>query len=514
MKSGTGLRFAALATAGAIALSSCSTAGAGGNAQGNGSGAARGGTLNLGQIQDISSWDPGQAHVGTKLVPYQLPYDTLILREPDGSYSPMLATQWGYTDDTNSTFSLDLRTDVTFSDGTALDAEAVKANLDHFRAANGPQANQLAGVSEVTAVDEDTVEILLAEPNPALEYFLSQAAGLIGSPEQLGTDDMTAAPVGSGPYEMDTSASVPGNQYVFTAREDYWNPDLQHWDQIVLKVLSDPAARVNALASGQVDTVALDPRTVAQAEGAGAQVVTWESDWMGLLLFDRGGQVNPALADVRVRQAINYAFDRDTILEQLQGGYGTVTTQVFGTNTSAYDESLDDHYTYDPEKAKQLLAEAGYADGFTLTVPLADPMAPVAPFFQQPLADIGITVETTSVPVQNYQPELGSGKYAAAWWTLFQGPTWVAIQQLLSTDALYNPFDSTSPELQSMIDAVQAGGDDADEQAQALAEYLTEEAWFAPWFRSEAIIGADSGVHVEPQVEQAVPSIYNYTPAS
>jgi peptide/nickel transport system substrate-binding protein len=514
MKSGNGPRFAALAAAGAIVLSGCSTAGAGGTADTGDSAAARGGTLDLGQIQDIASWDPGQAHVGTKLVPYQLAYDTLILREPDGSYSPMLATTWGYTDDSQTTFSLDLRTDVTFSDGETLDAEAVKANLDHFRSANGPQANQLATVSDVTAVDEDTVEISLAAPNPSLEYYLSQAAGLIGSPGQLGTDALTAAPVGSGPYEMDAAASVAGNQYVFTARDDYWNPDLQHWDQIVLKVLSDPSARVNALASGQVDTVALDARTVDQAKGSGAQIITWDSDWMGLLLFDRDGQVNPALADVRVRQAINYAFDRDTILAQLQNGYGTVTSQVFGTNSSAYDEALDDAYTYDPEKAEELLAEAGYADGFTLTVPLADPMAPVAPFFTQPLADIGITVETTSVPVQNYQPELGSGKYAGAWWTLFQGPTWVAVQQLLSTDALYNPFDSTTPELQALIAGVQAGGEDADQQAKQLGEYLTENAWFAPWFRAEAIIGAGPAVHVEPQVEQAVPSIYNYTPAS
>jgi peptide/nickel transport system substrate-binding protein len=513
MKSGKGLRFAAAAAVGAVALTSCSTAGAGGDsAQGGGTEGERGGTLNLGQLQDISSWDPGQAHVGSKLVPYQLAYDTLILREPDGSYSPMLATTWGYTDDTNSTFSLDLRTDVTFSDGEKLDAEAVKANLDHFRSANGPQANQLAGVSEVEAVDDDTVEIHLDKPNPALEYYLSQAAGLIGSPDQLGTDALASAPVGSGPYEMDTTASVAGNQYVFTARDDYWNPELQHWDEIVLKVLSDPAARVNALASGQVDSVPLDARTVGQAEGTGAQLITWNSDWMGLLLFDRDGSLNPALADVRVRQAINYAFDRDTILKQLGGGYGEVTSQVFGTTTTAYDEDLDDYYGYDPEKAKQLLAEAGYPDGFTLTMPVA--VEQVAPFFVQPLADIGITVEATSVPIQNYQPELGSGKYPAAWWTLFQGPTWVAIQQLLSTDALYNPLDSTTPELQSMIDGVAAGGDDAEAQATDLARYLTENAWFVPWFRAEAIIGADADVHVEPQVEQAVPSIYNYTPAS
>ncbi|MGY1814936.1 ABC transporter substrate-binding protein [Blastococcus sp. SYSU D00820] len=508
------LRIAALTAAGAAALSSCSSSDSGSGGGGAGADGTRGAMLNLGQIQDIRSWDPGQAGVGPQLVPYQLAYDTLILREPDGTLSPMLATEWGYTDDTNTTFSLDLRTDVTFSDGAALDAEAVKANLDHFRTANGPQANQLADVSEVTAVDEDTVEIRLSQPNPALDYYLSQAAGLVASPEQLASDELAAAPVGTGPFEMDTTSSVAGNQYVFTARDDYWNPDLQHWDAITLKVLSDSAARVNAVTSGQVDAVPLDARTVGQAEGSGVDVVTYDSDWMGLLLFDRGGEVNPELADVRVRQAINYAFDRDTILAQLGGGYGDVTGQVFGTNSSAYVEELDEAYGFDPDRARELLTEAGYPDGFTLTVPLAEPMSSVAPFFVQPLADIGITVETTSVPVQNYQTELGSGNYAAGWWVLFQGPSWVAIQQLLSTEALYNPFDSTDAELQGLIDRVRAGGSDGDAAAQELNQYLVDQAWFAPWFRQQGILAVRGDtVQVEPQVEQAVPSIYNYTPA-
>jgi peptide/nickel transport system substrate-binding protein len=267
--------------------------------------------------------------------------------------------------------------------------------------------------------------------------------------------------------------------------------------------------------SGQVDAVTLDARTVGQAEGAGVDVVTYDSDWMGLLLFDRGGQINPELADVRVRQAINHAFDRETILAQLQGGYGEVTGQVFGPTATAYDEALDDPYAYDPEKAKELLAEAGYADGFTLTVPLGEPMASVAPFFVQPLADIGITVEAASVPVQNYQAELGSAKYAAGWWVLFQGPTWVAIQQLLSTEALYNPFDSTDPELQGLVDTVRAGGPEAEGAAQDINQFLVDNAWFAPWFRVNGILAVRGDVvQVEPQVEQAVPSIYNYTPAT
>lgn len=512
MKLGNSLRIAALATAGAMALASCSAAG--GDEKGAGTGATRGGTLTLGIVQDVKSFDPGQAHVGHLLQPYQLAYDTLILREPDGSYAPMLATTWGYTDDTNTTFSLDLRTDVTFSDGAKLDAEAVTANLEHFKGANGPQASQLAAVDKVTAVDEDTVEIELARPDPALEYYLSQAAGLMGSPKALGTDDIARVPVGSGPYEMDGASSVVGSQYVFTARDDYWNPDLQHWDSIVLKFLPDVTARVNAVVSGQVDGTLLDARTVEQATAAGKELVTSEVDWQGMLLFDRGGAIAPELADVRVRQAINLAFDKKTILDQLQGGYGSVTSQVFGANSTAFDEDLEDTYPYDPDKARKLLADAGYPNGFTLKIASSQPLAPIMPFITQPLADIGITVEPVDVPISSYQTELGSGKYPAAWFSLFQGPSWVAVNQLLSTEALYNPFDTTDPKLTDLVEKVRAGGDDADAAAQDINRYVTENAWFAPWFRADQLYVVDKKVSVEPQVEQAVPSIYNYTPAS
>lgn len=515
MKSGNGLRFAALATAGAIALSACSSAGAGGDEGTSGSAAKRGGTLTLGIVQDVKSFDPGQAHVGHQLQPYQLSYDSLLLREPDGTIAPMLATKWGYTDDTNTTFSLDLRTGVTFSDGAAFDADAAKANLEHFKTANGPQASQLAAVDEVTAVDKDTVELHLTQPDPALEYYLSQAAGLMGSPKALGSDGIARVPVGSGPYEMDSAGSVVGSQYVFTARDDYWNKDLQHWDKIVLKFLPDVTARVNALVSGQVDATLLDARTVDQATGAGKKLVESEVDWQGMLLFDRGGAIAPQLADVRVRQAINYAFDKKTILQQLQGGYGTVTSQVFGKNSTAYDKDLDNAYPFDPAKAKKLLSDAGYPNGFTLKIASSQPLAPIMPFITQPLADIGITVEPTDVPISSYQTELGSGKYPAAWFSLFQGPTWVASNQLLSTDALYNPFDTTDPKLTGLVEKVRAGGDDADDAAKEINRFVTENAWFAPWFRAGQLYVVDpKKVSVKPQVEQAVPSIYNYTPVS
>lgn len=474
---------------------------------------ARGEALRLGILQEPLSWDPSQAHVGHLLQPYQAVYDTLIMREPDGTLSPMLATEWTYNDDLTA-LTLELRDDVTFSDGEVFDAEAVKANIENFQAGNGRQASQLTDVASVEVVDADTVVLELSQPNPALEYFLSQAAGLMGSPAAVGTEGIATLPVGSGPYVMEAASSVPGSQYVFTAREDYWNPELQKFNRIEMKLLADVTARVNALVSGQIDATLVDARTAGQVEAAGKTLSDNQVDWTGLLLLDRDGALVPALADVRVRQAINYALDRETMLEQIQLGLGTVTSQVFGPESGAYVDALDERYPYDPEMARELLAEAGYADGFEVTIPTFPGLESIVPLLTQQLADVGITLVAESIPPQNIQADIAAGKFPMAYFFLFQGEPWVAINQIISTDATYNAFDTTTPELQGLIDEVRVTGSTSDEAAIAINEYVTEEAWFAPLFRLDQMYFYDPATITSvPQTQQAVPSIYNYAPA-
>ncbi|WP_167131405.1 ABC transporter substrate-binding protein [Paramicrobacterium chengjingii] len=499
----------AVIAAAALALTGCS--GAAGNADSGGSSSS----LTLGSLSDINSFDPAQAHLGHAMQIYQAAYDTLILREPDGTLSPMLATAWEYNDD-QTVLSLDLRDDVTFTDGAVFDAEAAKANLDHFAEANGPDANEAASIESVSVVDDDTIEITLSEPDPAMLYFLSQAAGFMGSPDAIGTDAIKTVPVGSGPYIFDENSSVSGSQLAFTKNDEYWNPDLQKYDKVVYKILPDDTARLNAVVSGQVDGAILDPKTSKQAEGSGLEKTSYPVDWHGLLLFDRGGELVPALKDVRVRQAINYAFDRQTMLDELLLGEGEVTAQVFGKTTDAYIPELDSVYSYDPEKAKSLLAEAGYEDGFTLKLPLLPGNESVLAMVKQQLADIGITVELLSVPSDKSTfTGIMEGEYAAMYFPQFQGEPWVAIRQMIAPNAAYNPFGATSDELQGYIDAVRLGGDKSGELAKKVNQYVTDNAWFAPWYRVNQLYYSDgSKVTVEPQIQQAVPNLYNYSPVS
>lgn len=495
----------------AIALTGCSGGGDGGG--GGGGGDAQ--ILTIGAVSDVTDWDPAQAHVGHLLQPYQAPYDTLILREPDGELAPMLATEWSYNDD-NTVLTIELRDDVTFSDDTPFDAEAVVANFEHFKAENGRQAAQLVNLESAEAVDEFTVEATLSQADPAFTYFLSQAAGLMGSPAALDGDEIGAVPVGTGPYVMNAADTVAGSQYVFTAREDYWNDDLQKFGGVTFRVLIDTSARVNALVSGQVNAGLADARNAAQVEGAGRTLTSWQVDWSGLLLMDREGSVTPELGDVRVRQAINYALDRDALLETIQLGQGTPTSQPFGPESGAFDEELEDYYDHDPERARELLAEAGHPDGFTLPVPaIGNFEQPLAALAQQ-LSEVGITLQPTPVPDTEYLNELISGRFPAGLFNLFQGEAWVAINQIVSTNALYNVFDSSDPELQASIEAVQRAQSDEEIAAAAVEinRYVVEQAWFAPMFRIDQLYFTDDTVTTEPQVQMAIPSLYNFSPAT
>lgn len=480
----------------------------------DGESAPRGGTLTIGQLGDVQSWDTSQAHVGHGLVPYQLVYDTLILRDPDGELSPMLATEWEY-DETRTVLTLDLRDDVTFADGEAFNADAVKANLEHFKAGNGRQAVQLTQFESATVVDDDTIEITLAAPDPAMEYYLSQAAGLMASPAAIEAGTLETDPVGTGPYELDKANSVKDSQATFTAREEYWNPELQKFDGVVLRILEDISARVNSVISGQVDFTTLDAKSAEQAESADlALIPDYQVDWTGVTFFDRDGVVNEALADVRVRQAINHAVDRETLLDQLQLGRGTATSQVFGPASGAFVDELEDYYPYDPDKAKELLEEAGYADGFELKLPVIPAFATQITALSQQLGEVGITVTQETVPAANYVADAAQSKFEAFNFNLFQGEAWVAINQIIAPTATFNPFKTTDPELSELIAVVQAGDEDSEEAAQDVNRFVTENAWFMPLYRIDQISAYNpETITVQAQTQSAIPSIYNFAPA-
>lgn len=468
--------------------------------------------LNLGITEEPTSFAPALSGPGT-LPYYQSVYDSLLLREPDGELSPMLATEWVYND-TQTELTLTLRDDVAFADGSALDSSDVKANLDAFAAAGGPESTQLKTLASVDAPDATTVVLTLSEPEPALLIYLSNSAGFIANEESLTGTALTTTPDGSGPYTLDATATTVGSQYTFVRNADYWGTELPY-DTIVLKPLSDVSARLNALKSGQINGALLSNVSSGQeAAAAGFTQVPSEVNFHGLLFFDREGTAVPALGDVRVRQAINYAIDRDLLVESVLFGEGTATSQIFGTGAAGYDEELDSYYDFDPEKARELLADAGFADGFDLTMPTVTIFdSTMLTLMAQMLADVGITVTYEDVPIADLFTALRGGTYPSTYMQFAQPQDWVLINQFIAADATWNPFNTADPAVQELIDTYKNG--DAEAQAAAAEELnaiIVEEAWFAPFYRVVQQLFVDENTTAVPQVEVAQPSIYNWAP--
>ena len=472
-------------------------------------------TLTLGVALPATTFVAADMNFGGESLYGQAVYDTLLKADPDGTIVPSLATEWTYND-TKTVLDLTLRSDVTFTDGTEFNADAAAQNLKRFQAGNAQNKSFLAEMADAKAVDDTHLQITLKQSDPAFLNSLTQAPGYQASPAAFDKPDAKTNPVGSGPYILDTSSTVIGSSYTFNKNPNYWDEASQHYERLVLRVLTDPTAMLNAIQGEQINGALLPNNdSLEQVENSGYTLNPFELNWYGVLLLDRAGTLNPALGDVRVRQAINYAFDTQALLQGVGKGYGTLTTQIFPPRSPGYDAALDSKYAYNPTKAKELLAEAGYPDGFTLEMPSnASAGATVFPLIAQQLKDIGITVNFTDAGT-NFLSDVTGAKYPATRLQLQQDPTdWQIIQFQIAPTATWNPFHYTDPRVDELIAEYHDAQTDADSDAaiKELNAYLVDQAWFAPWYRNQLHYATDANTEVQTQVGSALPYLWNITP--
>ncbi len=493
------------------------TAACGGSSDGaSGSGGSTD-SLTLAAITPPTSFAIGEmASSGPEDHYYQAVYDKLLDLDADGQPIPNLVTEWAY-DETGTRLSLTLRDDVTFTDGAAFDAEAVKANLELAKTRTGEAGSALRAVDSVEVVDATHADIVLSRPDPSLPQALARSSGYMASPDALGSADLATDPVGSGPYVLDQDATTPGSTYAYTRNEDYWNAEEFPYDSLEIRFLDDTTATLNGLRSGEIDGIAATTSDlVAGAEQADLTVTTYTNGGIeGLYLWDRDGALVPALADVRVRQAINHAMDRETIVDVVKGGLGRPTVQMFGPSSPAYDESLEGTYDYDVEKAEELMEEAGYGDGFTMSMPDASPVFPdEQAAVTEALAAIDITVTYEPITGDQFVGSIIGGQWPANYFNLTAGSPFEMIGLALTQQSPFNPFKTSDPTVDELIG--KAGSSTGDEQAAALQElnaYLVEQAWFSPWDAAEAGYVTGEGIEVEPVQGVGVPPLANLGPA-
>jgi peptide/nickel transport system substrate-binding protein len=457
------------------------------------------------------TWDPLDPAYYPASAPSQAVYEPLIMLDAEGQPQPWLAESFEVSDD-GLTITLELRDDVDFSDGTHLDAAAVDTYLEAFfaseGASTGAQSPFAADGVTVDAAGEYTLELTSTKPIRGLFYNnLSQVH--IGSPVAI--EDRAAlaeTPAGTGPFLLDELVADASISYV--ANPDYWNRDAFPFDTLELIVFTDDVAALNALQSGQIDAANIDDLSLASGaaddeslelhRGAGGQPT--------LFFIDREGATVPALADKRVRQAINMAFDREGINDALNFGLGTVSSQPFVPTEAAYVEGGDDRYPYDPDAARELLAEAGYADGFSFTVAsIAGVTDGYEPILQQSLADIGIDIVFEQVAAADALT-LFFDKWPNEAYPVASYPLVVGLTRFYWVEAFLGGFEDATA--QGLYDTYLTGSDEESAAAIAeLGEYLLDEAWFAPLSAPPCLIVSRPGLTVN-----VVETLHGRTPIS
>jgi ABC-type transport system substrate-binding protein len=357
----------------------------------------------------IVQLDPVKA-VSPAALTHQLVYDTLLRAQLDGTYKPGLAKSATVVDP--STLKVELQPNLKFTDGTPLDAAAVKFNIERVAAASNPGALavETKQVDTVTVDSPTSLTIKLKTPIAGVYYvYLSRGETMPVSPTAVKNGvDLNANPVGAGPYKLQ-SLKVE-DKLVLVKNPDFFQADQIKVPTIEFVHAASPTAVSNALKTKVVDavdnaTASATPEIVKDLVNAGLSIrqeVTEASVFWAAICKSK-----PPLDNVKVRQALNYALDRDALNAVLFDGKAEPMWGFWPRSSKFHDPKLDDYYKIDLTKAKQLLSEGGYPNGFTLqlVVPNTGGVTTTATeLVQQQWAKIGVKVElvTSSNVVQDF----------------------------------------------------------------------------------------------------------------
>ncbi|MCG7345765.1 ABC transporter substrate-binding protein [Sporosarcina sp. ACRSL] len=383
-------------------------------------------TLVFGRGGDSTSLDPSRVTEGETFKVTVNLYETLLnFGEQDTTIQPGLAKEWNTEDGLTYTFKLE--EGVKFHDGTDFNADAVVKNFERW--ANGdedrfPYYNSMFGgfkgdeghvIESVTADGDYTVIIKLKRPQAPFLKNIAMSMFAIASPTafEKGDDQFARNPVGTGPFQF---VEWKANDSITIEKFDgYWKKGLPKLDKVIFRSIPDNSARLNALIAGEIDLAdGINPADGEKIEGnADLQLIERPSMNIGYLGLT---VTRPPFDKKEVRQAMNYAIDKETIINSFFEGRANIAKNPMPPSISGYNDQIKG-YEYDPAKAKELLAKAGYPDGFEMelwAMPVPRPYMPdgakVAEVIQSNLADIGIKAKIVSYEWPTYLDKASKGE--------------------------------------------------------------------------------------------------------
>ncbi len=364
-------------------------------------------TITLGMVLEPPNLDPtAGAAAAIDEVVYANVFEGLTRFGPDGAVRPALAESWEVSDDGTS-YTFHLRSGVLFHDGTSFDAEDVKFSLDRARADDSANAQKalFAGIDTVAVVDPATVTITLKAPDGNFPFNMAWGDAVIVAPESVA--DLATKPIGTGPFRFETWSQ--GDRVELSRNDSYWG-EKAALSRATFRFISDPTAAFAAMMAGDVDAFPNfpAPETLAQfAADARFKVIVGSTEGETILAMNNN---QPPLDNVKVREAIAHAINRQEIIDGAMFGYGTPIGSHFAPHNPDYVD-LTGLSAYDPEKSKALLAEAGVSD---LKLRLALPPPTYArrggEIIAAELAAVGIATEISNLEWAQWLEQVFKGK--------------------------------------------------------------------------------------------------------
>jgi peptide/nickel transport system substrate-binding protein len=408
-------------------------------------------------------------------------YAPIIHDNPDGTFSPGLATKWRFVGG-HKVFEFTLRRNARFSDGAPVTAAAVVTWFNYFAKSKSIFAGLLGPKPKFRAVNKWTVRITMSIPNPSMPLLLSEENvtwGFVASPKAVANDNLfNKATYGAGPYKLDYSHTVPGDHYTFVPNPYYWDKSAIKFKQIYMKAFADPSSALQAQQAGQIDVQwSTDSSTAAAAEASGLQVV---SAPFAVQFFQLNAKASKPLSDTRVRQAMNYAIDRKAIAKALYGKYAAPSSEF--TITPDADPGLQNYYAYNPTKAKSLLAAAGYSNGFTFNMDVGnDPGAKLAGLVAHYLQAVGIKANVVTFPTGSAYVNAIFGFKDDSWLLAADVgvPTPVEFPSFIGKASAFGPPEPTNPQVEQLYFHGLKSSNPTKAWKKAWS-IITTDAWFLP----------------------------------
>jgi peptide/nickel transport system substrate-binding protein len=352
--------------------------------------------------------DPTSAAAGAiDSVLYSNVFEGLTRFDSSGAVIPGLAKSWDISDD-GLNYIFILHDNVTFHDGTTMDANDVKFSLDRIGAEDSANAQKAlyAAIKEVNVIDAATVEINLSEPNGNMLFNLAWGDAVIVAPESI--EGIKQTPIGTGAFKFDSWTQ--GDKVELSRNENYWGTPAS-LTNATFKFISDPTAAFSAMMAEDIDVFSgfPAPENLPQFEADPRfQVLVGSTE--GETILSTNNKM-PPFDNVKVREALAHAIDRQSIIDGAMFGYGTPIGTHFAPHNPAYVD-LTGMSDYDPEKSKALLAEAGFPDGFETTLFLPPPSYARrgGEIIAAQLAQVGIKAEITNVEWAQWLESVFKGK--------------------------------------------------------------------------------------------------------